>query len=82
MGKSGTKRRTFIVPKGFLHLFFMKIDEHELTFDLEEVDEEGDLSVNVKYLPEEREAIMDLVELEDEYYEDQEEEEEDEDEDQ
>jgi hypothetical protein len=85
MAKTKSRTRSFVVPKEFLSSFFQRLEESELEFELKEVDEDGDLNILVSYSTAERNEIMNLVELEDEYYEiennevNQEEEEEDED---
>lgn len=68
MANEKTKSRQFIIPKSFLAEFTQELDSSGLDFDLIEVDEDGDLSMEVHYSPSEREEIMNLVELEDEYY--------------
>lgn len=62
------KKRTFAIPKGFIAVFFDKLEDSGLDYELTEVDEDGDLCVEVEYTPSDREEVMDLVELEDEYY--------------
>ena len=69
MAKTKGRTRSFIVPKEFLSSFFQRLEESELEFELKEVDEDGDLNIMVSYSTAERNEIMNLVELEDEYYE-------------
>lgn len=70
-----TKKRTFAIPQDFLASFFQELEEGELDFELTEVDEDGDLIVKVTYDTSQREQIMNLIELEDEYNDDDEDEE-------
>lgn len=69
MAKTKSKARSFVVPKEFLSSFFQQLEETGLDFELKEVDEDGDLNIQVHYSSEDREEIMNLVELEDEFYE-------------
>lgn len=74
MPKEKTKKRYFEVPKEILSEFLEKLDETELDYELKEVDEDGDLVIEVEYSTNQKEDIMDLIELIDEYYTDEEEE--------
>jgi len=75
MAKS--KAKTFTVPKDFLLRFFQEVEDNDLDHELLEVDEDGDLCVKIKYSTDERDSVMNLVELEAEFYDDGEEEDED-----
>ncbi len=71
--KSKTKNRKFEIPKEMVSPFINQLEETELFYELKEVDEDGDLIINVKYSDSQKEDIMDLIELLDEYYSDEEE---------
>lgn len=77
MSKEKTKKRNFEVPKEILSEFITQLDETELSYELKEVNEDGDLIIEVEYSTNQKEDIMDLIELIDEYYIDEEEEQED-----
>lgn len=81
MAKTKNRTRSFVVPKEFLSSFFQRLEETELNFELKEVDEDGDLNIQVHYSSEDRDEVMNLVELEDEYYETETQQENEEDED-
>lgn len=70
------KTRTFHVPKGYLSLFFDRLEDNSMEYELIEVDEDGELCVQVEYSSTERDVVMDLVELEDQFHEGESEEEE------
>ena len=76
--RSNNKNRNFEIPKEMLSPFFNQLEETELSYELKEVDEDGDLVIDVEYSEDEKGEVMDLIELLDEYY-SQEESEEDED---
>jgi hypothetical protein len=75
--RSNVKNRVFVIPKDFISAFFEKLEDSGLEYKLTEVDKEGDLCVEVRYSSSEREEVMDLVELEDEFYDNTAEEDED-----
>ena len=66
--KAKNKSRNFEVPKEMLSPFFNQLEETELSYELKEVDEDGDLIIEVEYSENEKEEVMDLIELLDEYY--------------
>lgn len=64
----------FEVPKEMIALFFDQADESELETELVEVNEEEELVVDVHYETTEKEEVMSLVELLEDYYNESEEE--------
>ncbi len=74
MSKEKTKKRTFEVPKEILSEFITQLDETELPYELKEVDEDGDLVIEVEYSTSQKDDIMDLIELIDDYFSEEEEE--------
>ncbi|MBA3705107.1 MAG: hypothetical protein H0W84_04200 [Bacteroidetes bacterium] len=79
MAKAQNKNRQFEIPKDFIGTFFGALEEAELSYSLTSIDEENEmLIINVEYDSNERDEVMNLIELMDEYYGDSEEEEEDE----
>lgn len=77
--KEKTKKRNFEIPKEMVVQFINQLEEVELEYELKEVDEDGDLVIEVEYSVNQKENIMDLIELIDEYYGEDETEEEQED---
>lgn len=76
------KTRQFEIPASFIGEFFNKLEETGLNYALVEVDQENDeLIVDVDYSSDERDEVMNLIELLDEYLDDNTEEEEEEPED-
>ena len=66
--KQKTKPRQFDVPKEFIGTFFTHLENTELDFSIIEYDQDNDeLIVYVDYTPDEREEVMDLIELSDDY---------------
>ena len=66
--KQKTKTRQFDVPKEFIGTFFSNLEETELDYSIIEYDHDNDeLIVYVDYTPDEREEVMDLIELSDDY---------------
>jgi len=63
-----SKTKSFTIPKEFLLRFFQELEDSDLTYQLTEVDENESLCLDVEYSPEERDSVMNLVELEDEFY--------------
>lgn len=72
------RTKQFEVPKEMIALFFDQADESELETELVEVNEEEELVVDVHYDTNEKEEVMSLVELLEDYYNEQEEEEQEE----
>lgn len=77
--RSNNRCRNFGIPKDMLSPFFNQLEETELSYELKEVDEDGDLVIEVEYSEDEKGEVMDLIELLDEYYSQNEEESEEED---
>ena len=71
------RTRKFEVPKEMLGAFFAQVEESELSFELTEIQEDDTLEVKVSYEDSERDDIMTLVELIDDFFEDEEDEEDD-----
>lgn len=68
MAKQKNKTRQFEIPAHHIGGFFSHLDNTDLTFSLVDVDEENDeLIVEVEYSPEERDEVMNLIELLDEW---------------
>ncbi|MBA3706042.1 MAG: hypothetical protein H0W84_09130 [Bacteroidetes bacterium] len=73
-----TKTRQFEIPKGHIGIFFSYLGDCGLEYSLSEIDKENEeLIVEVEYSPDERDEVMNLIELLDEYYEEETEQEED-----
>ena len=64
-----TKQRQFEIPKEFVKTFLKHVEDTGLEYTLSEVDEDENLIIYVEYSTEEREEIMNLIELLDEYLE-------------
>lgn len=79
--KSSKRKRQFEVPKDFVKTFLDHVDDTGLEYTLSEVDEDENLIIHVSYSTDEKEEIMNLIELLDEYFEETEDEETEEDED-
>lgn len=81
------RTKQFEVPKEIIRRFFTAVESRGLPIDLIEVNEDEELVVEIGYDKNDREAMMDLIDLLDDYHEEneeeneEEEEEEDEDED-
>lgn len=70
------KTRQFEIPKNFIGTFFTQLEETELNYELIDIDEDNnnDLIIAIEYSTDEREEVMNLIELLDEYLEGEEEE--------
>ena len=68
------KTRQFEIPKDFIGIFFGALENTELAYELVEVNEDDELVVEVEYDSNERDEVMNLIELLDNYYEEVEEE--------
>ena len=79
--KIQTRKRQFEIPKDFVKTFLGHVDDAGLEYTLSEVDEDENLVIYVEYSSDEKEDIMNLIELLDEYFEGTEEEENEEQED-
>ncbi len=69
------KTRQFEIPKDYIGTFFGALDDTELSYELIEVSEDGELVVDIEYDPNERNDVMNLIELLDDYYQEAEEQE-------
>lgn len=72
MTKTQNKTRRFEIPKDFIGSFFGALEETDLAYDLIEVNEDDELVVEIEYDSKERNAVMNLIELLDDYYEENE----------
>ncbi|MDP1800430.1 MAG: hypothetical protein Q8L81_03710 [Bacteroidota bacterium] len=63
------KTRQFKIPKDFIGNFFGALNDTDLAYELVEVNEDDELVVEVEYDSSERDDVMNLIELLDEYYE-------------
>lgn len=62
------KTRQFEIPKQLIGSFFSQLDDSGLDYSLVEVDEETEeLIIGVEYSPAERDEVMNLIELLDEW---------------
>ena len=76
------KTRTFEIPKALLGEFFTQLEENELEYELVEVNQDDDeLEITVTYSEHQKGNVMDLIELVDDYFSENEEEENENDED-
>jgi hypothetical protein len=72
-----TKTRTFEIPKALIGTFFKQIEEIELDYELIDINQDDEeLEIAVSYSERQKENVMDLIELIDEYFSEEEEEEE------
>lgn len=63
-----TKSRIFDIPKEFIGTFFSQLEDTDLEYTLSEIDEHNEeLSIGVEYSPSQREEVMNLIELLDDY---------------
>lgn len=74
--KTQRRKRSFEVPKEFVSTFLSHLNDTELEYTLSEVDEDENLIIEIEYSQEEKEEVMNLIELLDEYLEEDETEEE------
>lgn len=74
--KQKNRKRIFDVPKEFIGTFFSHLENGALEYELIEVDEDGDLVLEIEYSESGRDEVMNLIELLDEYLEEEETEEE------
>lgn len=79
--KIQTRKRKFEVPKEFVKTFLSHVEDTGLEYTLSEVDEDENLVIYVEYSSEEKDEIMNLIEVLDEYLEEDEQEETEEEED-
>lgn len=70
------RTKEFEVPSDFITEFAEALAEHELTNEINGVNEEGDILIEVSYEKTERATVFALTELLDDYYENEEESEE------
>ena len=67
MAKKQSKTRLFEVPKDFIGSFFTALEETDLTSELIEVSEDDEIIVEIEYVEQQRDDVMNLIELLDEY---------------
>ena len=65
------RTREFEVPRDIVGDFFSQADEADLDIEMQQVNEDGELVVEIKYEDRERNAVMNLIEMVDDYYSDQ-----------
>lgn len=63
------KTRQFEIPKDYVGTFFGALDETDLEYGLVEINEEDELVIEIEYDSDERDDVMNLIELLDDYYE-------------
>lgn len=63
------KTRQFEIPKDYIGTFFTALDDTDLNYELIEVNEDDELVIDIEYDSNERDDVMNLIELLDEYYE-------------
>lgn len=68
------KTRQFEIPKDFIGNFFGALNDTDLNYELVEISEDNELVIEVEYDSNERDDVMNLIELLDDYYEEVEEE--------
>ena len=77
-----TKTRTFEVPKELMGAFFTQVEDNELDYELIDVNQDDDaLEITLSYTESQKGNVMDLIELIDDYYSENEEQESEDDED-
>ncbi|MBX7206531.1 MAG: hypothetical protein K1X81_13995 [Bacteroidia bacterium] len=67
MANNNPRSRKFDVPTQLLAEFFTATDEYELEIELVEIPDPDTLCVEVSYHPSQRDVVMNLIELIDEY---------------
>jgi hypothetical protein len=76
------KTRTFDIPKDLLGEFFTLLEENELEYELIDVNQDDDeLEITVTYSESQKGIVMDLIELIDDYFSENEDDENEDDED-
>ena len=76
-----TKTRTFEVPKELMGAFFTQVEDNELDYELIDVNQDDDaLEITLSYTESQKGNVMDLIELIDDYYSENEEQESEDDE--
>jgi hypothetical protein len=62
------RTRQFEIPQELIADFFTTAEQEDLEIELIEVNEDDELVVEIRYDNEERDSVMNLVELLDDYY--------------
>jgi hypothetical protein len=63
------KTRTFDIPKDLLGEFFTQLEDNELEYELIDVNQDDDeLEIAVTYRESQKGIVMDLIELIDDYF--------------
>jgi len=62
------RTRQFEIPQELIADFFTTAEQEELEIELLEVNEDDELVVEIQYKNDERDSVMNLVELLDDYY--------------
>lgn len=74
--KEKIKTRTFEIPKALLGTFFTQLETNELDYELIDVNQDDDeLEITISYIEHQKSDVMDLIELIDDYFSENEEEE-------
>ncbi len=68
MAKSQKKTRQFEIPRNFIGTFFGALDETDLAYELIELTEDEELVIEVEYDEKERDDVMNLIEVLDDYH--------------
>lgn len=68
MAKVQKKTRQFEVPRDFIGTFFGALDETDLAYELVELKEDQELVIEVEYDEKERDEVMNLIEVLDEFH--------------
>lgn len=68
MAKAQKKTRQFEIPRNFIGTFFGALDETDLAYELIELTEDEELVIEVEYDEKERDDVMNLIEVLDDYH--------------
>lgn len=68
MAKTQKKTRQFDIPRNFIGTFFGALDETDLAYELIELTEDEELVIEVEYDEKERDDVMNLIEVLDDYH--------------
>ena len=67
--QENVKTRTFEIPKDLLGEFFTQLEDNELEYELIDVNQDDDeLEITVTYSESQKGIVMDLIELIDDYF--------------
>ncbi len=68
MAKAQKKTRQFEIPRDFIGTFFGALDQTDLAYELIEITEDEELVIEVEYNDKERDEVMNLIEVLDEFH--------------